>query len=414
MFKFKCGFNLGFIVLAVVPQAFAGTVTTDGADLVLRTKGGLEVATTDDQFSFQLGGRLQADFSTFDGLYTQNGNRADAAYFRRSRVEMSGKAYGTWGYNFSLEFNKADTPIKEASFTYLGAAPATIKFGRFDPSFGLEGATSSKWTTAMERSLLNDLAPWIADRDEGLGVQVAATGGMLHGVASVLRPASNKDSDGKGANNYNLRLVWAPLAEPGHLLHVGVNYAYNAAEAFDGRIRTRLGVRGVSETGDNGYRPDLAPKTEGAFDGDSAWGLEFAYATGPFSFQAEYLRRQLQAISTSGHADREASGYYAQLAYTLTGEPRGYKLDGGKFDRIKAQDKSLGAWEVFYRYDQVHVEESALLDNGAKVHTLGVNWYANDAVKLSANYIVARADHFSNSAGDQGGDALALRAQYVF
>ena len=46
-----------------------------------------------------------------------------------------------------------------------------------------------------------------------------------------------------------------------------------------------------------------------------------------------------------------------QLAYTLTGEARGYKLDGGKFDSIKPNDKQMGAWEVFYRYDNIKVEE---------------------------------------------------------
>lgn len=35
-------------------QAFSGTVTTDGADIVLKTKGGLEVSTSDKGCSDQL------------------------------------------------------------------------------------------------------------------------------------------------------------------------------------------------------------------------------------------------------------------------------------------------------------------------------------------------------------------------
>lgn len=411
---FSARLTLGATALLGAVQVLAGTVTTDGADLVIKTKGGLEVATTDDQFAFQIGGRLQADFDTFDGLYTENGSRADAAYFRRSRLEMSGKAYGVWGYNFALELSSTDTPIKEATISYLGLDPVTFKVGRFDPDFSLEGATSSKWTTAIERSVLNDLAPWVSDRDEGSGAQVSGVTGMFYGSASVLRPSSNKDADGKGANNYNLRLVFAPLARPGHVLHFGLSYAISDAESFDGRIRTRLGVRGVSQTTHNGNRPELAPKTLGAFDGDSAASLEFAYAAGPFSLQGEYLRRQLVAKSGVSNHDRNATGYYGQLAYTLTGEARGYKLDGGKFDRIKAQDKHLGAWEVFYRYDHLNVREYDVLDNAAKVHTLGVNWYANDAVRISANYVKASSDGFGNAVGDQDGDAMALRVQYVF
>ncbi|PBD21669.1 porin, partial [Pseudomonas aeruginosa] len=39
--------------LAISAQSLAGTVTTDGADIVIKTKGGLEVATTDKEFSFK-------------------------------------------------------------------------------------------------------------------------------------------------------------------------------------------------------------------------------------------------------------------------------------------------------------------------------------------------------------------------
>lgn len=414
MFKFHAGLALSFAALVGTGQALAGTVTTDGADIVLKTKGGLAVATADDQFSFQIGGRLQADFDTFDGVYTKNGERADASYFRRSRLELSGKAYGVWAYDFALDLNKTDTPIKEASVSYLGLDPVTFKLGRFDPDFGLENAISSKWTTAIESSTITDLAPWVNDRDEGMGLQVSGTQGMFYGAAGITRPVSNRDSDGKTQNNYNLRLVLAPWASAGNVLHFGVDYAYNDSDAFDGRIRTRLGVRGVSETGDNGYRPDLAAKTKNGFDGDSAFSLEFAYAAGPFSLQSEYLRRQLKAASGYKGNDRDATGYYGQIAYTLTGESRGYKLDGGKFDRIKPENKRLGAWEVFYRYDHVDVQESGVLDNAAKVHTAGVNWYANDAVKISANYIKARTQNVSNKQGDDSGDAVALRAQYVF
>ncbi len=114
-----------------------------------------------------------------------------------------------------------------------------------------------------------------------------------------------------------------------------------------------------------------------------------------------------------------------QLAYTLTGESRSYKLDGGKFDKIKPENKRTGAWEVFYRFDDITVDETGIapsgyvgaLDSaeaGAKTHTIGVNWYANESVKLSANYLKTSVDDVVNANGDDDGDAISLRAQYVF
>ncbi len=391
----------------------AGTVTTDGADLVIKTKGGLAIASADDVFEFKIGGRLQADYDRFDGLYTRNGKTADASYLRRARLELSGRAYSVWGYDFSINLD-SEPNIKEASVSYLGLDPITLKAGRFDPDFGLEKATSSKWITGIERNMAYDLAPWVNDRDDGLGVQVSGTTGMFYGSAGFNRADSNNDDNGKSRNNYNLRAVVAPFASAGNVLHLGLNYAYSDADEVDGRIRTRMGVRGVTETNSNGYRPELAPRVRGAFENDRVWGAEAAWATGPFSVQGEYLRRDLDARSSSVRNDREASGYYAQLAYTLTGESRGYKLDGGKFDKIKPGDKRLGAWEVFYRYDRIKVEESDFLNNRVKGHTLGLNWYANEAVKVSANYLKAKSNGFENDDGDNTGDAMSMRVQYVF
>ncbi len=141
--KHFAGVAASALAMAVTAQAFAGTVTTDGADIVVKTKGGLEVATTDKEFSFKLGGRLQADYSQFDGLYTNNGNSADAAYFRRAFLELSGVLYTDWAYtiNYDLSHNaggSGDGYFDEASMAYNGFKPVSIKFGRFDPDFGLE------------------------------------------------------------------------------------------------------------------------------------------------------------------------------------------------------------------------------------------------------------------------------------
>ena len=413
--KHFAGVAFSALALAVSAQAVAGTVTTDGADIVIKTKGGFEASTTDKQFGFKIGGRLQADFDSFDGIYTKNGKRADEAYFRRGILEISGVAYTDWKYAFNVDFaDSGSSKWYEASVTYTGFKPVNIKIGRFNPDFGLERATSSKWITAIERSAIYDLADWANDKQDGMGMQVSGSTGMFYGSAGFNRAKLNEDENGRNKNTYNLRGVIAPMAEAGNVLHFGLNYAKRNVDEFDGRIRSRMNVRGVTEDTKNGYRPDFAGAVAGEFDGDAAWGLELAYAMGPFSVQSEYLKRDIDAKSGSLRDDREATGYNVQLAYTLTGEARGYKLDGGKFDSIKPANKQTGAWEVFYRYDNLKAEEASVIDTKAKIHTVGVNWYANEAVKVSANYLKASTDNLVNSVGDDDGDALSLRLQYAF
>ncbi|MDO8332461.1 MAG: porin, partial [Pseudomonas sp.] len=181
--KHFAGFVASALALAVSAQAFAGTVTTDGTDIVVKTKGGLEVFTTDKEYSFKLGGRIQADFDQFDGFYTANNNSANEAYFRRAILELTGN-YKDWRYVFNYDFangqanngaggvggsgtnGSGSNNWDEASIAYTGFAPVTIKVGRFDPDFGLQHATSSKWTTFIERAAIYDLAPWVNNKQD--------------------------------------------------------------------------------------------------------------------------------------------------------------------------------------------------------------------------------------------------------
>ncbi|MFT0622803.1 OprO/OprP family phosphate-selective porin [Ectopseudomonas guguanensis] len=434
--KHFAGFAASALALAVSAQAFAGTVTTDGADIVIKTKGGLEVATTDKEFSFKLGGRLQADYGTFDGFYTRDGDKADAAYFRRAFLELSGTVYKDWKYVLSYDLahnagSSDDGYFDEASVTYTGFNPVNIRVGRFDPDFGLEKATSSKWITAIERSAIYEIADWVNGHENGMGVQASSVIGNMAFMSGGVSAKDTNDTDGESVKQFNLRGVFAPMAEPGNVLHLGLNYANRGLDdvAADARIRPRLTVRGVStnggnDAGTNGNRAVFGgfQGVAGDFDNDSAWGAELAYAMGPFSAQAEYLARKLKA-DRAGIEDIKANGYYAQLAYTLTGESRGYRLDGARFDAIKPSDKQLGAWEVFYRYDNIKIEDDNVTvatatrevgDTKAKLHTVGVNWYVNDVVKVAANYVKAKTDGITNTAGDDDGDAFVMRLQYAF
>ncbi|VXC47201.1 Porin O [Pseudomonas sp. 8AS] len=443
--KHFAGFVTSALALAVSAQAFAGTVTTDGTDIVIKTKSGLEVATTDKQYSFKLGGRIQADFDSFDGFYTTNNEQANEAFFRRAQLEFGGN-YKDWRYQINYDFtdNRGnENKFDEATITYTGFTPINIKVGRFDPDYSLEKATSSKWVTAKERSAILDLASWTTDHENGMGVQVNGTyGGMFYGSASIQQQDSGvylEDEDGKDVNSFFARGVIAPIVSETQVLHFGLDYATRSygnegdGTKFDGRIRSRLGVRGVSENQANSDQLVFAPAdagVNGGFENDDVVGLEFAYMQGPFSVQSEYLKRDLSGKDNNG--DREATGYNAMLAYTLTGESRVYKLDGAKFDTIKPADKQYGAWEVFYRYDHLSVEDDdtmatvgglAIDESEAKVHTLGVNWYANEAVKVSLNYLMTKTDddtvrlqngRFAAGNDDDDGQAITMRAQYVF
>ena len=106
---------LGYAATAVAAgvlsiNASAGTVTTDGEDIVIKTKGGFEAKRADDAFSFKLGGRVQVQYDQFQdsmNLIDGDGDTGSALFIRRARVYLKGTMYEDWAYK--IQFNVADS-----------------------------------------------------------------------------------------------------------------------------------------------------------------------------------------------------------------------------------------------------------------------------------------------------------------
>jgi phosphate-selective porin OprO/OprP len=137
------------------------------------------------------------------------------------------------------------------------------------------------------------------------------------------------------------------------------------------------------------------------------YNFELGTSIGAFHAQAEYFR-SIQESQIASEEDIKHDGYYAQAAYVITGEHRGYKK--GVFKRIKPASKA-GAWEVTYRYEGGYgkYKDFGLETANGVAHTAGVNWYANNNVKVGLNYGIAEMD-----ATEEKGQSLRLRTQLVW
>ena len=397
--------TLAAMALAFACGAAAAQVPSAAPPMAQGETGG------EPNWRFDIGARLQLDHDSFQGVYSRRGGRASDGYVRRARIELAARAFEVWKFGLDIApLEDGAAILDSAVVAYSGFDALTISAGRFKPDFSLEEATSSKWVTGIERSAIWDLAPDAAERDGSWGLEVRTHGAHHHASAGLF----NKPD----ARAQALRVAYAPLLQPGRVLHLGASLSREGIDASDGRIRTRLGVRGVTED-DRGQRATLARKVDGGFDSDRAGVLEFAFAHGPWSLQAEALQRRLGGAG--GQASRTARGQYVQLAWTLTGEPRPYDIDGAKFKELRPTGP-YGAWELFYRHDRLRVDSDAaadLLDDddrrrtGARVDVLGLNWYARRNLRLSLNHLWTRTHGPFNDAGDDDGRALSLRVQLL-
>ncbi|SEB99905.1 OprO/OprP family phosphate-selective porin [Pseudomonas anguilliseptica] len=426
------GFATSALALAVSAQAFAGTVTTDGADIVIKTKGGLEVATTDKEFSFKLGGKLQWDATNFDGLMagTQNDPFDDTfnTFIRRGEVGFEGVAYKDWGYGLRVSYDEDEgTDFDRAYITYSGLGFADVTVGQFGVDYGLEGTTSSSWITAIERPFMYDFLN--GDEDAKFGVNVMHAGDNYGLMAQVAHYDQYESDDNDELYGYTLRANWAPYLDGTDVIHLGANYHSSSPDDNTANVRTRMGIRSDEDA-------RIAFGSTADTDKDSEWVLEAGAQFGSFRAAAEYFQRQVSGETAGGlDADVDASGYSAQVSYMIGGA-RNYKAGAGKWD--KPTDMK-GTFEVFARYESntVDADESAIpaqMMGGvvgvvaddlsdeftANAMVVGVNYFATPAVRMSLNYVDYEVDNLNTNSQVGGenvqddGKAIIGRLQYVF
>lgn len=360
------------------PVAFAETKVSNKAG------GGLKVKKGDVELS--VGGRLMFDVDYFDGDAFSKGDVSGSdSELRRARLFLKGKLGKDWEAKLQADFkDSGSTKLADAYIRYKGWDFANLTMGKQKTPFGLEEQTSSKDITAIERTMsTNAFAP---GRKYGVSL-----GDASKDMSWALGVFDFGDEGGHIATGVVGRFTFAPMVSKEGVFHLGAGFkkqrlAGDVYKDADQRLEVHLADEKVGS---------------GSIVGQSmtAYNFEVAYSSGPFHAQAEYFDGTVE----NGANDTDLTGYYAQFGYILTGESRPYKK--GKFKRVKPKGNS-GAWEVFGRYSQYEPGQDE-----ATAFTLGLNYYANNAVRVGLNYIKGDLEE---GGVDKDGDAIAFRVQYVF
>lgn len=346
----------------------------------------------------ELGGRLQMDRVQFAGVYSRDGQDHRVGYLRRAELEASLPLRQGWRLTGAVAAEgDGRVRVPEAWIGWATLPGLTLRAGRIDPDFGLEPSTSSNWTLGIERAALWDLAPDVADAGDGRGLRADAHGPGWH---LSLGHHDKRDHAATVA-----RAVWMPRTGGAGVWQIGGSVATSHGWAGDGRLRSRLAVRGVTED-PAGRRTTLAGAA--AFDRDHVWGLEGVLQHGPWMLQAEGLLRTLSG--TAGAPARKATGTSLQAAWAWAGQPRRHDERRARFGRPRDGAAAWGHWESFARLDVLAARPGL----AAQVWTLGTAWTApRGDWRAALNLHQARSED-SNAAGDSRGVAWSMRLQAAF
>ena len=430
---------IALLVSVTACSAWAGSVTTEGEDLVINTNSGLEIKTVDDAFKFELGGKIQYDVTSYRGLASASQSKHFAsssdAFVRRGQLSLEGTAFTDWLYGVRLSYDgtEGNTDVDRvwiARDNIFDLAKLTV--GKYKTNYGIENATSSSWITAMERPAMYDFLAGGDDPDFGINLSHAGDNySLMAQVATTGDKPGEVDKKPADSNNdiygYTLRATWAPILEPDQVLHLGVDFHDSNPDNNETQIRSRFGIRSDA---DDRMRFAEFENTKR----DSEYALEAAYQLGSARLQSEYYARQVRGTTDGENAKADINGYYAQISW-LFGSSRGYDAGEGKWKK----PRDVNSWEVFARYENTVIDANKAASkknindnidgitalNRGKKHdvdalTLGVNYFPNENVRASLNYINYKISNIDTSADIDGrkvkddSSAIVARLQYAF
>jgi phosphate-selective porin OprO/OprP len=365
-------------------------------------KDKFEVTSGDGGFSMRVGGRVQADAAAYDeDVRRQN----DGTEMRRARLFVQGKLWDAWKYKLQYDFvSTGSSGIADAYIQYTGM-PWKVKVGHFKQPFSLQNMTSSKYITFTERGL-----PHLFTPGRAIGIGAGRSGKNWSVNAGLfgegIDGASGDEDEGFAIGG---RATYAPILTNQQHLHLGASISYRDSGSIDSisfSDRPESHLTNVKEISSGSVNADTNLRTV----------AEAAYTQGPFSLQGEYYYVDIDRDSNT-LSDLNFSGYYVEGSWFLTDDMRNYNGKKGSYGKIKPKSvvgkDGIGAWQLAARFSSVDLNDADITGGDAQNFSLGLNWFATNNIRMSANYVNVLNVNGGAGNGDEP-EAFQMRAQVEF
>ncbi len=383
---------------------------------------GFGMKSANGDFELMLHGLLQADARNFESPHNANDN----FLIRRARTTIDGKFNDIYGFKLTTDFGNGINASNHLIDAYIDADfdPAyKVRVGKFTPGLSLYRLQGSSAPKLMESGLSSNFLP---SRDQG--VQLAGdifnkTLNYSIGIFNGANDAANGSEDSNTDKEMNARLFASPFVNTTGALQ-GLSFGLGVSQTDASGAAGSTALSSYKTFGQEtffSYRKDLNANDTVFADGERTRLVpQFSYYNGPFGLTGEYVREKqdiTRAVAGTQRTDAlEHNGWDLTASYTLTGE----KASGKNMKPAKPFDPAnggWGAWELVAGIGQLNIDRNTFRDSTgnfggsdsfasptsaasqAQNHTLGVNWYLNNVLRLSLDY--------SDTAFDGGGGGTA-------
>jgi phosphate-selective porin OprO/OprP len=389
----------------------------------------------------------------FDAAYYSNDRRAgtqdlsSGTNFRRARIGLDGQLGQSWNYSFNYDFGGSGTEgstISSAYLQYSGIQPVTFRFGAFSPYSSLEDSEGATDPLFLEKAAAVEVARGLAGADGRSALQVTAAGERY--FASFAYTGGKVGQSGYYDEQQGMlgRVAGLVYTDDDAKIVLGGNgsYVIKPADASAGSngasapftLSSPPDLR-VDDTGTNGGSLSLVSTGAISASHVSQWGIDGAAQWKNLYAEGGYFGIDLTRNGTGlAGSNPNFYGWYGEASWVLTGETRGYDAKRAAFGAPKpampftaSPDAGLGALEAAIRYDVLdlnYAENLSTAQGGIRggkqdVWTFGLNWYPQNAIRFSLNYLLIDVNRKTGSTApftdiSQQYQAIALRSQISF
>ncbi|WP_291691160.1 OprO/OprP family phosphate-selective porin [Bradyrhizobium sp.] len=430
------------------------------------------ICTADNQNCVAITSRLHWDVGGYDyrpNTAATSPQRLDSGEnVRRARIGVVGKFLGDWNYALIYDFGGSSdgfastasaggvpvgflpgggvSGVENAYLSYTGIKPfggtLAVEGGVFDLAYTLDEASSSNDIMFMERASAGIIATNIAAGDFRSAIGTRWWNDRLWAGAYVTGPTTGAIHSASSINPPGSTEQYGTVARVAGQVVKGDNYTFHLGADFEALIQPPHNLVSGAQTLTLSDRPELRIDptvlvTTGALANVSqaqVYSVEAAGNYGSLFFQSEYFWFNVQRDASTGlppfgAPSLQFQGGYGEVGYVLTGETRPYNASAAAYGGIKPlhpfaiDGGGWGAWEIAGRFSTIDLNDkvgSALGVAGGRqnIYTLGLNWYANQNVRLMLDYLHGDITKqiSSTNFGDAGAkfDAVAMRTQVAF
>lgn len=369
-----------------------------------------EFISPDRDFRFRPKARLVLDAATTTGS-NHAARNISGTELRALRLGVEGGLGPEMFYVLEADFSDNNATVRGAYFGWRDrwrGADVELSLGNRLSERSIEGSISSDATPFMER---NAVASAITPLKGfyGLGVIGKVYGASWHLAAEVAGDDVGNTGDARDTLTYMARGHWTPVKSKDAVLHLG-GWGFYEDYPADLAATSRNSLW-AGHFNDNLQIPLGALREP---DHGVGYGFELGGVHGSRWAFVEAGRREID--TRSDHVEIDALAFSA--GWLLTGELAPYAARSGTFARLRPNaplsDGGRGAVELALRYQRLDNRDAPLGGKGDEV-TLGVNWWAEDWLRVMLNISVWEIEHASGPfAGPDEGASLASRLQLSF